>query len=47
MIARFKIVSEEEFEEMTEPQEKSLSGGASGDALAALKRQLEAEENEK
>ena len=47
MVARFKIVSEEEFDAIAEPQEKTLSGGASGDALAALKRQLEAEENEK
>lgn len=47
MVARFRIVSEEEFEAIAEPQEKTLSGGASGDALAALKRQLEAEEKEK
>ena len=44
MIARFKIVSEEEFEEIATPKEKALAGGAGGDALAALKRQLEEQE---
>lgn len=44
MISRFKIVSEEEFEEIAEPKENTLAKGESGDALAALKRQLEAEE---
>lgn len=45
MISRFNIVSEEEFEEMTEPKEASLAGGDNGDVLAALKRSLENNEN--
>ncbi len=44
MISRFRIVSEEEFEEIAEPKENSLSGGENGDALAALKRRLEMEQ---
>ncbi len=44
MLARFRIVSEEEFEEIATPKENLLAGGASGDALAALKQQLEAQE---
>lgn len=46
MIARFKIVSEEEFEEIAEPKENALAGGENGDALAALRSKLEAEEKE-
>lgn len=45
MIARFKIVSQEEFDEIAEPQENALAGGNNGDALAELKRRMEAEEN--
>lgn len=47
MVARFKIVSEEEFEEIAEPKENALAGGENGNALAALRSKLEAEENEK
>ena len=47
MIQRFRIVSEEEFEEIATPKESSLAGGENGDALAALKRQLEAQKEEK
>ena len=46
MIARFRIVSEEEFEEIAEPKENALAGGENGDALAALKRSLEMQEKE-
>ena len=44
MIARFSIVSEEEFEEITEPKEAAF-GGENGEALAAMKRALEEKEN--
>lgn len=44
MIARFRIVSEEEFEEIAEPKENTLAGGENGDALAALRSKLVAEE---
>jgi uncharacterized metal-binding protein YceD (DUF177 family) len=44
MIERFRIVSEEEFEEIAEPKEQSLAGGQSGEMLAALKRSLEEKE---
>lgn len=47
MIARFRIVSEEEFEEIATPKENALAGGENGDALAALKRQMEAQEEKK
>lgn len=47
MIARFRIVSEEEFEEIAEPKENALAGGDNGNALAALRSKLEAEEKEK
>ncbi len=46
MIERFRIVSEEEFEEIAEPKEQSLAGGQSGEMLAALKRSLEESEKE-
>lgn len=45
MIERFRIVSEEEFDEIAEPKEKSLAGGESGQTLAALKRSLEENED--
>lgn len=44
MIERFRIVSEEEFDEIAEPKEQSLAGGESGAALEALKRSLEEKE---
>ncbi len=47
MIARFRIVSEEEFEEIAEPKENTLAGGDNGDVLSALRSKLEAEEKEK
>lgn len=46
MIARFRIVSEEEFEEIAEPKENTLAGGENGNALAALKSRLEIEKQE-
>jgi hypothetical protein len=46
MIARFRIVSEEEFEEIAEPKENALAGGENGNALAALKSMLETENKE-
>jgi uncharacterized metal-binding protein YceD (DUF177 family) len=44
MVARFQVVTEEEFEEMTQPNESSLAGGDNGAMLAALKSKLEEEE---
>ncbi len=40
MVARFKIVSEEEFEEIAEPKENTLGGGENGNTLAALRDKL-------
>ncbi|MBQ8335236.1 MAG: DUF177 domain-containing protein [Tidjanibacter sp.] len=44
MIAKFQIVSQEEFDQMAEPQSNSLGEGEMADKLAALKQQMEAQE---
>lgn len=44
MLARFSIVSEEEFEQITAPDEQKLGDNPEFDKLRALKEQLEKEE---
>lgn len=44
MVERFKIVTEEEFNLLTEPQSSTLAAGQGADALEALKRQMTEEE---
>ena len=45
MIAKFQIVSQEEFDQMAEPQNNSFAEGNVAGTLAALKQQLEQNEN--
>jgi hypothetical protein len=45
MIAKFQIVSQEEFDQMAEPQNNSFAEGSAANTLAALKQQLEQNEN--
>lgn len=45
MIAKFRIVSQEEFDQMAEPQNNSLGEGDAANTLAALKAKMEQNEN--
>lgn len=44
MVARFRIVSQEEFDSLTAPQAGTLAESHEADKLAALKRQMEQEQ---